>query len=80
MMPKKPFISVRTLPLLGAGFLSALTCLADASEDLVIGPLLSRFPLTLDEGERTEALGPLFYEQQSGSEHTFAIPPFFSHV
>jgi len=68
------------LPLLGAGLMSALTCKAGASGDFVLGPLLSHFPLTLDEGERTEALGPLFYEQQRDTEHTFAIPPWFSHV
>ncbi len=79
-MLKKSFIFVRMLPLLGAGFLSALTCLAQASDDSVLGPLLSHFPLTLDEGERTEALGPFFYDQHRGPEHTFAIPPFFSHV
>jgi hypothetical protein len=60
--------------------LSVLPHNSDAAGDSCSGPLLSHFPLTLDEGERTEALGPLFYEQRRESEHTFAILPFFSHV
>lgn len=44
------------------------------------GPLLSHFPLTLDEGERTEALGPLFYQQRRESETMFGLPPLFTHV
>src|SRR5262249_42761158 len=68
------------LPLL----VTCLICLphdrAAASDDYVFGPLLSRFPLTLEEGGRTEALGPLFYEQQRDTEHPSALPPFFTHV
>jgi hypothetical protein len=43
------------------------------------GPLYDQFPLTLDSGRRTEAIGPLFYDQQKNSETTWAIPPIFSH-
>lgn len=53
---------------------------ASQSNDFVLGPLLSHFPLTLDEGARTEALGPLFYQQQRDTEDTIAFPPFYSHV
>jgi len=42
------------------------------------GPLWHDFPLTLDPGHRTEALGPLWYEQESDSQATRAIPPVFS--
>lgn len=71
--------------LLAAAF-AAMTFIAhnswaeDRPASLELGPLLSRFPLTLDEGERTEALGPLFYSEQRGPEKTIAVPPFFSHV
>ena len=58
----------------------ALTCRADEQPHFVAGPLLSRFPLTLDEGERTEAIGPLFYKQHRDSETTLGLPPLFSHV
>lgn len=44
------------------------------------GPLLTRFPLTLDEGHRTEAVGPLFYKQVKDSEKTWAVPPLFSYT
>ena len=44
-----------------------------------MGPLFDQFPLTLDQGHRTEAVGPLFYDQQRESERTWAVPPFFSH-
>ena len=42
--------------------------------------LYDQFPLTLDSGRRTEAVGPLFYDQQKDSEKTWAFPPFFSHT
>jgi hypothetical protein len=42
------------------------------------GPLYDQFPLTLDSGQRTEVLGPLFYDQQKDSEKTWAFPPFYS--
>lgn len=48
------------------------------ADDFVAGPLFSRFALTLDSGSRTEALGPLFYKQQSDSEKIWSVPPLFS--
>jgi hypothetical protein len=50
-----------------------------AEDEFNSGPLYDQFPLTLDSGRRTEALGPLFYDQQKDSETTWAIPPIFSH-
>jgi hypothetical protein len=44
------------------------------------GLFYDQFPLTLDSGRRTEAVGPLFYEQQKNSENTWAVPPVFSHT
>jgi hypothetical protein len=43
------------------------------------GLLWDEFPLTLDTGQRTEAIGPFYYDQQKDSEKTWAIPPLFSH-
>ncbi len=42
------------------------------------GPLFDEFRLTLSPGTRTEALGPLYYEQHCETETTWAIPPLFS--
>ncbi|HZL13794.1 MAG TPA: hypothetical protein VFC85_06580 [Verrucomicrobiae bacterium] len=58
------------------GFGCFQNCLAEASFDA--GPLFDQFPLTLESGQRTEVLGPLFYDQQKDSEKTWALPPFFS--
>jgi hypothetical protein len=49
------------------------------AENFSAGPLFDQFPLTLDSGHRTEALGPFFYNQQKDSETTWAVPPLFSH-
>ena len=51
-----------------------------AEDGIHIGLLYDHFPLTLDAGQRTEAVGPLFYEQQKDSEKTWAFPPFFSRA
>jgi hypothetical protein len=44
------------------------------------GPIYHQFPLTLEQGHRTEAAGPLFYEEQRDTMHTWALPPFYSHA
>ncbi len=46
--------------------------------DFHAGFFYDQFPLTLDSGRRTEAVGPLFYEEQKDSEKTWALPPLFS--
>jgi hypothetical protein len=53
---------------------------AFAEDNFHAGPLYDQFPLTLDSGWRTEAVGPLFYDQQKDSEKTWAFPPFFSRT
>lgn len=50
-----------------------------AQGDFHAGPIFDEFPLTLDTGHRTEAVGPFFYDQQRDSEATWAIPPLYSH-
>jgi hypothetical protein len=62
------------LVLLVCGFSTA----AFAQDELHAGLLYDQFPLTLDSGRRTEAVGPLFYDEQKDSEKTWALPPFFS--
>jgi len=53
--------------------------LAGGSEEISAGFAFDRFQLTLDEGWRTEAVGPFFYSEHSESNRLWAIPPFFSH-
>ena len=48
------------------------------AENTSSGPIIDRFPLTLDAGTRTEAAGPFYYSQQKETETTWAIPPFYS--
>ncbi|HEY4417277.1 MAG TPA: hypothetical protein VGO57_16420 [Verrucomicrobiae bacterium] len=40
--------------------------------------MFDHFKLTLEAGERTEAVGPLFYSEQKPQESTLAFPPFYS--
>jgi hypothetical protein len=64
--------------------LLSLLCLGvqafSAPPPIDAGPLLSRYDLTLTPGQRTEALGPLYYSQQAGPERTWAVPPLFAHT
>src|SRR5579883_534502 len=61
-------------------FLSATTPVLRASDFLSAGPLYHEFYLTLTPGTRTEALGPLFYDQTAETEHTWAVPPLLSYT
>jgi hypothetical protein len=56
-----------------------LTWNSFAGEAWHVGPAYDEFPLTLTPGEREEAFGPFFYNEQSGSRHTWAIPPLLSY-
>ena len=60
-------------------FALGLPSAALTQEDLHAGFFYDQFPLTLDAGRRTEAIGPLFYSEQKGSESTWALPPFYSY-
>jgi hypothetical protein len=53
---------------------------ARAEDWLHAGFLYDHFQLTLDSGERTEALGPLFYSEEKDTEHLWALPPLFSDL
>src|SRR4051794_20386474 len=63
-----------------AGLFAGLLTTARAAEGFHAGPLFDRFSLTLAPGERTEALGPLFYSEAKETQYTWAIPPLFSYV
>jgi hypothetical protein len=51
-----------------------------ASDLWNIGPLFDEFDLTLALGHRTEAMGPFFYSEEQDTQHTWAVPPLFSHT
>jgi len=46
--------------------------------ELVAGPLIQSFPLTLEPGTGTEALGPFYYERETEDGRLWAIPPLVS--
>ena len=58
--------------------LAAVEKLAAADFDNSFGFLFDRFQLTLAEGCRTEAAGPLYYYQHDEETSTLAFPPFYS--
>jgi len=60
------------------GLASFLASVGTAGE-MAFGPLLHDFKLTLDRGERTEAIGPLFYRERQPEIRTWAIPPLMSY-
>ncbi len=61
------------LALMLSGLLSA-----QAEEGVHAGLLFDESDLVLSLGQRTEAAGPFFYDQQTAEQHTWAIPPLFS--
>ena len=60
-------------------FISGFCSNCAGENEFHAGPIYDQFPLTLDSGQRTEAAGPFFYEQEKDSEKTWAIPPLFLH-
>jgi hypothetical protein len=51
-----------------------------AADFLSAGPLFHEFYLTLVPGHRTEALGPLFYQEEAETQRTWAVPPLISYT
>jgi len=51
-----------------------------ATDFLSAGPIYDRFYLTLTPGERTEAAGPFYYNEQAETQHTWAVPPLISYT
>lgn len=60
---------------LGAFLLNFLACGADGVH---VGPLYDEIQLTLDSGQRMEAAGPFLYDEQKGSQRTWALAPLLS--
>jgi hypothetical protein len=58
----------------------AISAFGQEDNGVEAGPLYSRFRLTLASGYRTEAVGPLYYTQESESQFQWALPPFYDHV
>jgi hypothetical protein len=61
---------------LGFGAASA----AFGSDALHAGFLYDEFNLTLESGQRTEAVGPFFYSQEKETERIWAVPPILSYT
>lgn len=78
-----PGLRRRHFPLVAAFFAVFLGVVSGlfpghARAESSVGPLFDQFRLTLEEGERTEAIGPLYYQQQSGAQASWAISPLMS--
>jgi len=61
------------------GLLIGFPSSTPATDGFHAGPAFDEFALTLGAGNRVEALGPFFYDQQEDSESTWAIAPLFSY-
>jgi hypothetical protein len=73
---KSIFLQIRCI--IAVIILVASTCGVVAQDGLQAGFLYDQFNLTLAEGQRTEAAGPLFYSEKKDSESILAVPPLFS--
>jgi hypothetical protein len=67
-----------TLRWLGLVLLLAGAVGAHAEDGVHAGFLFDESDLTLSLGHRTEAAGPLFYDEQTEEQHTWAVPPLIS--
>jgi len=79
IMSKEFRIFIYCLRISCLGWAIALASVAFAGDGFSAGPIFDQFPLTLDSGHRTEAIGPFFYNQESDTEKTWAVPPLLSH-
>ena len=48
------------------------------ADEPALGPLFQKFELTLESGQRTEAVGPFYYHEQKDSLQTWAVPPLWA--
>jgi hypothetical protein len=65
------------------GLMTAVVVMAGsarAEEGLHAGLFYDEFNLTLAPGQRTEAAGPLWYEEDKETLHTWAVPPLVSYA
>src|SRR5258707_2379825 len=59
--------------------ISFLSSTCDGGEKVGAGPLFHQFKLTLDSGDRTEALGPLFSIERHDDQRQITWPPFMAY-
>ncbi len=72
------FTRLLRLGRLGWGLCLPMTAFAQGG--LSAGPLYNQFPLTLESGHRTEAVGPFFFQQERDTEKLWGVPPIFSRL
>lgn len=53
---------------------------AGRPQDLMLGPLVQEFDLTLAEGEGREVAGPFYSSQKTLEKQTWGVHPLFSHT
>jgi hypothetical protein len=58
--------------------INGLVLTRTSAQEFRAGPLYDHFELTLSPGDRTEAVGPLFYDELKETRRTWAIAPLFS--
>src|SRR5881275_568155 len=59
-------------------FLLSCCFVSKGASDSPFGPAWDEFELTLEQGRRKEGFGPFYYNEKTGTRHTWAIPPVFS--
>ncbi|MEW6303455.1 MAG: hypothetical protein AB1705_08300 [Verrucomicrobiota bacterium] len=72
--------AIKYLWVLGLALLLPWPVASQAAGDVEAGFLFHEFPLTLAEGHRSEALGPLFSYERREHELLSAIPPLVARV
>ena len=70
---------VRLLGLFICLFATPIAVRGSDPEPVHAGFFYDEFKLTLEEGFRIEALGPLYYNEHKDSQRTWAIPPLFAY-
>ena len=66
------------LPFVALGLCGSL--IGASADEISAGPFYQEFRLTLEVGERTEAISPLFSFEEKGSQRQWAVPPLFSYT
>ncbi len=79
-MLNKPPVGVIMRRLSLASLLCVTGLSVSAIEPWNVGFWFDQFHLTLEQGQRTEAMGPFYYSQQRETDRTVAVPPVFSHT
>jgi hypothetical protein len=80
-MPPVQFRKIKIIKLLTASIVMLMRfCHRPATAGrLAAGPLFHQFKLTLDSGDRTEALGPLFSIERRDEQRQITWPPFMAY-